>query len=44
MADEENMFDFAPVIQQQAKLSKLTAQLTVDDLRQWRALFTFVFT
>lgn len=29
------MFDFTPVIQKQAKLSELTAKLTVDDLRQY---------
>ena len=29
------MFDFTPVIQQQAKLSELTTNLTVDDLRQY---------
>ena len=29
------MFDFTPVIQKQAKLSELTTQLTIDDLRQY---------
>jgi hypothetical protein len=29
------MFDFTPVIQKQAKLSEATANLTVDDLRQY---------
>jgi hypothetical protein len=29
------MFDFTPVIQKQAKLSELTANLTVDDLRRY---------
>lgn len=29
------MFDFTPVIQKQAKLSELTANLTVDDLRHY---------
>jgi hypothetical protein len=29
------MFDFTPVIQKQAKLSELTTNLTIDDLRQY---------
>jgi len=29
------MFDFTPIIQKQAKLSEITADLTVDDLRQY---------
>ena len=29
------MFDFTPVVQKQAKLSELTAKLTVDDLREY---------
>jgi DinB superfamily len=35
MIDEEAMFDFTPVIQKQAKLSELTANLTVEDLRSY---------
>ena len=29
------MFDFTPMLQQQAKLSELTAHLTIDDLRRY---------